>query len=387
MVRVTRRTGFTLIELLVVIAIIAVLIGLLLPAVQKVREAANRITCSNNLKQLGLAAANYDSAYGSLPPGYLGPKPNADLSTTAPIPEEFQWVGCLTFLLPYLEAENIYKRLKCPLDPRIVGDPKASDPNDQKLAYWRFTTTRPATGHYPGPAEDLTMADAKLKVFKCPSDDMVDKDISTSTMCYGNGIFTHQYDKSIWVARFLPPNHLLPQGKTNYTGCAGGNGKDANRADPVSSHVNLAQYEGIFTNRSNNALGRIPDGTSNTLMFGEGVGGFDSDNVTRIVAWCWMGVGSVSTKFGLGQPGQPYGNSLPGASWSGFSSRHLGGVQFCFADGSVRLLKFGSTTVRCAVPPPSGGTQCAQDGPSQDWIVLQQLGGMNDGQVIQNALE
>jgi prepilin-type N-terminal cleavage/methylation domain-containing protein len=96
----TRRRAFTLIELLVVIGIIAILIGLLLPAVQKVREAANRIACSNNLKNLGLALHNYHGDHNEFPPGAVGPRPGV-ASTSGLISH-----GLGTFLLPYLEQQS-----------------------------------------------------------------------------------------------------------------------------------------------------------------------------------------------------------------------------------------------------------------------------------------
>src|SRR4030088_3614646 len=101
--------GFTLIELLVVIAIIGVLVGLLLPAVQKVREAASRMSCSNNLKQIGLACHNYQTTFGSFPSGCLG-RPNPPCMRADGVDFfSYQNVGMLVLLLPYLELDNIYK--------------------------------------------------------------------------------------------------------------------------------------------------------------------------------------------------------------------------------------------------------------------------------------
>ena len=145
-----RLTAFTLIELLVVIAIIAILIGLLLPAVQKVREAAARTTCQNNLKQFGIGLHNYHSAYGKFPP-----MSRADTTKRGgnPSQEQAEKGNLWIYLLPYIEQDNIYKlsSLPSPRNPAIddaATAPNAlgskiiktylcpSDPNNEPAATW-----------------------------------------------------------------------------------------------------------------------------------------------------------------------------------------------------------------------------------------------------------
>jgi prepilin-type N-terminal cleavage/methylation domain-containing protein/prepilin-type processing-associated H-X9-DG protein len=366
MVARPRSLAFTLVELLVVIAIIGVLIALLLPAVQRVREASNRIRCVNNLKQLGVAAHQFEDAHGRIPPGYLGPKPNVfDPNNYT----SFQLLGCLAFLLPYYEADAIRSKLTSNFDLKYPPDGGIKN-----LAWWWKST-------------DWTMAQARIALLHCSSDANLYESLTDGPLKFhGVAGIVIQYGESSYISWFAPPNDHMPVGRTNYAGVAGANGKDAYTADKNSCKddfggkgADLSKYEGLFTNRARNSLSKVPDGTSNTLLFGEGVGGTMQFGYGRDTAWSWMGVGAIATKFGLGQPGLPYEGGTPpkqlgGSSWSNFSSRHPAGVNFCFADGSVRQLRFGASTQR--------NPTC-----SADWYLLQSLAGMQDGMHLVNTLE
>ncbi len=150
------RSGFTLIELLVVIAIIAILIGLLLPAVQKVREAAARAKCQNNLKQIALAAMNYESSYGVLPDGNSqSPKGNTGTYGSWNGPN----TGVLAYLLPYMEQDNIYKGTN-----PIFFNPMGT------AASWAYSTPPyDPNGNQTGIPP---LAATQIKTYECPSDNV-----------------------------------------------------------------------------------------------------------------------------------------------------------------------------------------------------------------------
>jgi prepilin-type N-terminal cleavage/methylation domain-containing protein len=358
------RRGFTLIELLVVIAIIALLMALLLPAVQKVREAANKMLCASNLRQLGVAAHNYHNDYNRLPPGYYGPMRENGGTMVAPGDARGPWIGCIVPLLPYLEQDNLFK---------ILADSQQTYP----LPAPAVTSTTPLSlslqkekdGWWTAPGNNLhqSRGQVRLKILKCPSDsvDEATQHGALFTVHIANGEF-----QALEGEDFL--------GRTNYVGVAGaaGNFDFVNSATVVWS-----QFQGVMCNRSDLTLGQlaVQDGTSNTLMFGEGLGGKGVG--VRDHAWSWFGVGAMGTAYGLARGNldseeepPPLGTSLSpgyqGANWYNFSSRHAASVQFCFGDGSVRGVRFGATQI---VNLTNNGNN------SSDWAVLQQLAGRKDG--------
>jgi prepilin-type N-terminal cleavage/methylation domain-containing protein/prepilin-type processing-associated H-X9-DG protein len=207
-----KRPGFTLIELLVVIAIIAVLIGLLLPAVQKVRESASRSSCENNLKQLALAVHHYESAYGKLPTAWPGDVPPA----YSGVPTYFFSWSTWAQINPYLEQTNIANRMDL---AQPIYDP-----------FPPFNIT----------AANQFAVQQVVKLFLCPSDRM--RPVVDNNMPYG-------------VPTIGPTNYAVCLG----TGTTGG-------AAPFGSPYNT---DGVFQVQTPIRLVDITDGTSSTVAMSE----------------------------------------------------------------------------------------------------------------------
>jgi prepilin-type N-terminal cleavage/methylation domain-containing protein len=371
-----RRRGFTLIELLVVIAIIAILIALLVPAVQKVREAAARTQCANNLRQIAVAAHNYADARKALPPGLLGPT----MSDGSPHPTfngqlNAPFVGALAFLLPYIEQAPAYNA--CALFSQGAGPGKwdwdaGSLPWGGVPPALKFgIPAQPAVPIQPdwwgSNQTNLTVAKTQIPTFLCPSDSLAFSQTS--------GVIIYLYqtaDQVSFNAGFLPNSHPDTQalGRTNYLPSGGAFGPSTlpGQSDPVV--LFYTKYSGPFSNRSRVGLAKIPDGTSNTVLFGEAVGDHLVGNPLfgkRFYTYAWMGAGTMSTAWGLTLPGQW------GPRWFQYGSMHPGLVQLAFADASVRSYRPGNDT---------DGWITGVNRFSETWYALQRAGGIMDGEVF-----
>jgi prepilin-type N-terminal cleavage/methylation domain-containing protein/prepilin-type processing-associated H-X9-DG protein len=328
MVRPNRRRAFTLIELLVVIAIIGILIALLLPAVQKIREAAARMTCSNNLHQIVLAAHNYESANSSFPPGLnVSPNVKGNAYVWDP-PYAGPYVGLMAYLLPYMEQNNIYNQI-----PSTLFDPKTTA-GAWGYSYPPFDYNTPGgvpPGNPPNGTGYLKVADARIKSYLCPSDNA--QDAATTLGVIDGASFYPPSTSHVYVDYVYDwPNFGHEMGATNYLGVGGAYGKvDGSDA----ANAQWLPFTGIFYMSSATKITAISDGTSNTVAFGEYTG--THINGTREFRVSWMGAGWLVTRFGLAPiynaDGSTGGNDY---TWRQFSSKHAAVVNFAFADGSVR---------------------------------------------------
>ena len=332
--RKSRSAGFTLVELLVVIAIIGILIALLLPAVQMAREAARRMTCSNNMKQVMLATLNYEEAHKRMPPGNIHAESNQVMSQTGtflPLYENLFWVehggawqnhgtyiGTIAYILPYLELQHVANKVLVEMNIRKFDMDIVTDPYTGAFWHGQGKTTWDVAG---------TRVDSLI----CPSSDayQIPKGgyfISFFAPTCGAGylgmgglLFWHDYD-------------LL--GRTNYLSCAGALGACRGYSGYWS------RFTGIFYNRSKTRMADIKDGTAFTFAFGEHIGHRPNTNASKQLDWgpaAWITGGAFPVAWDLRQQwaaGSGVGQRFQ--NWYQYSSEHVGMVQFAYADGSVK---------------------------------------------------
>ncbi len=323
--RIRSKKGFTLIELLVVIAIIAVLIALLLPAVQKVREAANRTKCTNNLKQLSLACHTYHDTFGLFPPGAL-------VLPNGPTWQNLDWTAnkgtWLIYTLPYMEQNNLFREI-----------PNLYVPHFDSM----------------GAAEQAGVLPKLLPYGRCPSDGF---NSEQPTSNYVGSMGPECLDN---FCNFEPYQQFCNMPQWGWTTSA-----DDGTTD------NAGDIRGMFARAGARiALRDVLDGTSNTLLLGETL---PSQN-RHMLTFPWYstyGTQLNSTIIPINYPVDENDQSWCGANvggpqhsmtnnsvcW-GFRSRHTGGANFSFVDGSIHFISQGI-----------------------DYKTYQLLGCRNDGQAV-----
>jgi prepilin-type processing-associated H-X9-DG protein/prepilin-type N-terminal cleavage/methylation domain-containing protein len=295
-VSTTRRHGFTLAELLVVIGIIGILIGLLLPAVQKVREAANRISCANKLKQIGLACHNYHDANDIFPPGAVGP-----LTPSFPQYLARKHHGLGAYLLPYVEQEALSRQYQ-----------------------WGASWFDPP---------NQLVVNTPLRIWQCPS--------APANRVHNGSLVT-----------VTPPPGQLFDGTAACGDYAGMSSVDAGLVSagvidpPGGPRDEQGNYEGAFPVNHSRCLADFMDGTTQTILIAECAGRPTLWQGRREVPDVWLSGGPWASRNLLwGRGATPDGSAFYGTCAVNCTNNrevygfHPGGANVVFADGHVRFLK------------------------------------------------
>ena len=345
------RRGFTLIELLVVIAIIGVLIALLLPAVQAAREAARRAQCTNNMKQIGLAAHNYLDTQGCFPPGAISTSDGNGWSTN--------FMPWSVLILPQIEGNTTYNAMNI-----NMGVGSGTDRGQAYTAYLAVPSafhcpsdgendngTRPwagtYSGGYPNPMGQSPAWDPPLNPFTGQTLQVVP--VTNYAISWGDNYAGGSLNGGLpWET---PPDlTTLPPGvpRIGYHGYWG-----TRRGLPGGFTLGAGRLRGFgdYSTMQIATIASVRDGTSNTIFVGEVLPEADANNAFWTSTGCASGttvpLGWDSNSFPASDPacnGAWQSATAPlgcryAASAKGFVSRHPGGANFLFADGSVRFLK------------------------------------------------